>query len=247
MILLRPEDALHKTHLFRLLKGILDNPVLSQNVYFKGGTCAAMLGYLDRFSVDLDFDVKDHADKTVLHKNLTQVFRKEDYKVRQKSNNELFYVLEYQSAKGKRNSIKLGLLKKSSIHNEYKAYYLSEIDRFAVCQTIETMFANKLVSIIDRYKKYKLIAGRDLYDIHYFFLQGYKYEKEIVEDRTHTDVTSYFQILKQFIEQKITGTIISQDLNYLLPHEKFQKIRKALKQETLMFIKDEIRRLKEVR
>jgi len=35
---------------------IYDDPILTDNLYFKGGTCAAMLGYLDRFSVDLDFD-----------------------------------------------------------------------------------------------------------------------------------------------------------------------------------------------
>ena len=57
MILLRPQDTIHKVQLTRLLTEILDNPTLSQNLYFKGGTCAAMLGYLDRFSVDLDFDL----------------------------------------------------------------------------------------------------------------------------------------------------------------------------------------------
>ena len=57
MILLRPQDTIHKVQLTRLLTEILDNSILSQNLYFKGGTCAAILGYLDRFSVDLDFDL----------------------------------------------------------------------------------------------------------------------------------------------------------------------------------------------
>ena len=66
MILLRPQDVFHKVQLTRLLTEILDNSILSQNLYFKGGTCAAILGYLDRFSVDLDFDLKQGADKTKL-------------------------------------------------------------------------------------------------------------------------------------------------------------------------------------
>ena len=57
MIDIRPEDIIHKSYLNRLLMEIIDRPVLSHNLAFKGGTCAAMLGYLDRFSVDLDFDV----------------------------------------------------------------------------------------------------------------------------------------------------------------------------------------------
>ena len=57
MLDLRPEDILHKSNLHRLLMEVVDQPVLAQSLAFKGGTCAAMLGYLDRFSVDLDFDL----------------------------------------------------------------------------------------------------------------------------------------------------------------------------------------------
>jgi predicted nucleotidyltransferase component of viral defense system len=57
----RPQDILHKSYLHRVLAEIVDHPVLSQALAFKGGTCAAMLGYLDRFSIDLDFDVLKHA------------------------------------------------------------------------------------------------------------------------------------------------------------------------------------------
>ncbi|HIP71371.1 MAG TPA: hypothetical protein EYH05_08260, partial [Anaerolineae bacterium] len=49
--------AKHRIQLTRLLTEILDDPYLAASLYFKGGTCAAMLGYLDRFSVDLDFDL----------------------------------------------------------------------------------------------------------------------------------------------------------------------------------------------
>ena len=74
MLNLRPEDSIHKSYLNRLLIEIIDHPVLSQNLAFKGGSCAAMLGYLDRFSVDLDFDVLKNADETVLRQELHQVF-----------------------------------------------------------------------------------------------------------------------------------------------------------------------------
>lgn len=63
MLDLRPEDIINKSYLHRLLAEIVDQPTLGQSLAFKGGTCAAMLGYLDRFSVDLDFDVVRNADE----------------------------------------------------------------------------------------------------------------------------------------------------------------------------------------
>ncbi|KKU06990.1 MAG: hypothetical protein UX11_C0022G0023 [Candidatus Collierbacteria bacterium GW2011_GWC2_45_40] len=42
--------------------------------------------------------------------------------------------------------------------------------------------------------------------------------------------------LIKFIDDKVTDKIITEDLNSLLPLEKFNKIRKVLKQEVLMFL-----------
>ncbi len=49
-------DNIHKAWLYRVLEGIASDKYLPSVLYFKGGTCASMLGWLDRFSVDLDFD-----------------------------------------------------------------------------------------------------------------------------------------------------------------------------------------------
>ena len=63
MILPRIEDAKHKNQLFRLLREILKNNFLASKLQFKGGTYAALRGVLDRFSVDLDFDLVEKAEK----------------------------------------------------------------------------------------------------------------------------------------------------------------------------------------
>ena len=49
-------DNIHKAWLYRVLEAIASDQYLSSVLYFKGGTCASMLGWLDRFSIDLDFD-----------------------------------------------------------------------------------------------------------------------------------------------------------------------------------------------
>ena len=244
MIIPKPQDVFHKIQLYRLLSKILDDPLMSLNVFFKGGTCASMLGYLDRFSIDLDFDLSSSVDKKQIEEHLIKIFSKLSLTLKQQSTNELFYVVGYESKVKERNNIKLSFLPKITKYNIYNSFYLSEIDRYATCQTVETMFSHKLVSLTDRYKKHKMIAGRDLYDIHYFFLNGQTYISQIIEERTGKSVQKYFIELKNFIENKINDKVISEDLNFLLPAEKFKMIRKTIKQETTLFISEEIEKLK---
>src|SRR3989338_2686146 len=106
MILPKFQDAFHKAQLLRLLIEMLDNQQVSQNVYFKGGTCAALLGYIDRFSVDLDFDLKKKADKKIIDGHLRKIFGKLNLKVDKKSKNSLYYLLKYKSESNLRNSLK---------------------------------------------------------------------------------------------------------------------------------------------
>ena len=76
MITLRPADAIHKAYLLRTLTEIADNPILSSFLYFKGGTCASMMGILDRFSIDLDFDLKVGSNEKELRSEFHKIFEK---------------------------------------------------------------------------------------------------------------------------------------------------------------------------
>lgn len=238
MILIKQEDLLHKFQLLKLLTKIVDNPVLSYSIYFKGGTCAAMQGALDRFSVDLDFDLGEGISTSKLRSRFASVFKKLDLTIENNNEKTLFYILKYHAPPNSRNTIKVSVYEEIIKANEYKPVFLPEIDRLVNCQTIETMFANKLVAPVDRYNKHQKIAGRDIYDIHYFFSRGYKFKKEIIEERMKIDVESYIKMLIDFIEKEITETILTQDLSTLLPNDRFQKIRKTLKSEVLIFLKN---------
>jgi len=110
------------------------------------------------------------------------------------------------------------------------------------CQTIETMFANKLVAVTDRYTQHKTIAGRDIYDIHHFFVQGYAYRAEVILERTGLEPKAFFGKLVDFIKGHVTQTIINEDLNSLLPYRQFQQVRKILVPETLALLAREMNR-----
>ena len=238
------EQARHEAYMHRLLVEILDDKYLASNLFFKGGTCARMLGYLDRFSVDLDFDFKKSADKKKFRGKLYSIFNNLGFEIKDESKKALQFFLKYPSLHGERNTIKLELLDKIYRANKYEAQRLSLINRTSMCQTIDTMFGHKLVALIDRYEQGSSIAGRDMYDIHHFFLQGYNYNSEVITERRGVSVLEYFQKLRQFINDKITRRILEEDLNVLLEYEKFRQINKYLKQETLNFIDAEIENLK---
>jgi len=238
------EQARHEAYMYRLLAEILDNRYLVANSFFKGGTCARMLGYLDRFSVDLDFDIKKDADKKKFREILYSIFKDLDIEVKDKSKKALQFFLKYPAPSGKRNTIKIEFLDKIFDANKYEPKYLSPIERTAMCQTIETMFGHKLIALMDRYEQGGSIAGRDIYDIHYFFLQGYDYNSQIIMERRGVSVLKYFQKLRQFVDNRITRKILEEDLNTLLEYEKFKQINKYLKKETLNFIDIEIERLR---
>lgn len=244
MILPKPKEAKHKAWLYRLLAAIYDNRILASALYFKGGTCAAMRGWLDRFSIDLDFDfVAAKTEVEAVRKNMEKTFKALGLTVKEKSRSVPQYFLKYPAKEDERNTIKIDVTMPPPRANKYEAAELKEIDRIVMCQTIETMFANKLVALIDRYETNNSIAGRDIYDIHYFFLNGFGYDKEVIEERRNKPLIIFFKELIEFIEKNISETIIDQDINTLLAYDKFRKIRKVLKRETLMFLRDEARRL----
>lgn len=223
----------------RLLMEIIDQPLLAQNLAFKGGTCAAMLGYLDRFSVDLDFDVIHEAGEVDLREAFHKTFDQLGFEVTLEFDKALFFQLKYPSQPGKRSTLKASASSMKVKANQYRVQYFSEIDRLMNSQTIETMFANKLVAVMDRYAQHKTVAGRDIYDIHHFFVQGYAYHSAVIRERTGLEPAEYFSRLIEFIKANVNQTVINEDLNSLLPNRQFQQIRKILLPETLSFLERE--------
>jgi len=245
MIVPHPEDAIHKAWLYRLLSALVDDMLLASVLRFKGGTCAAILGYLDRFSVNLDFDLVKTSVDTLpsVREKMEAVFNDLGLEIKDASTNTAQYFLRYPVVGGGRNSLKVDVTFPPVAANTYQTVRLSEIDRLVVCQTVETMFANKLVALIDRYEKKEALAGRDMYDIHHFFLRGFRYTEEVIRERRGTDIETFFEQLIDFVGKHVTEKMLTEDLNPLLPYAEFSKLRKVLKQETLMFLHDELKRV----
>ena len=204
MLLDNPRDSLHKAMLYRLLMVILDEKTLAEQLYFKGGTAAALLGWLDRFSIDLDFDGARGMDKQKIRTIVQKVVASSGFSIKEQAKRELYFVLQYPAPKLARNTLKLSIIDHVVKANIYQPYFLADINRYAICQSKETMFANKLVAVTDRYQKYRTVAGRDIYDIHHFFTKGFGYNEAVITERTGLAADVYIRKLAKFIQEKVT-------------------------------------------
>ncbi|MBI5414815.1 nucleotidyl transferase AbiEii/AbiGii toxin family protein [Candidatus Peregrinibacteria bacterium] len=245
MLIPRKEDAIHKAWLLRLLTAICEHPICARSLAFKGGTCAAMRGFLDRFSVDLDFDIlAEEQDIPSLRKALETVFTNLNLTIKDSSKKIPQYFVQYPVKNPQsRNTIKIDMLFPPPKKNEYEMVRLPEIDRVMKCQTRETMVANKFVALIARSERTGKIAGRDLFDVHHFLLQGYSYNTEIIPELRQCSLQVFFRDLINFVEKNVTRTLIDQDLNVLLPLTEFRAVRNILKEEIIRLLRDELQRV----
>jgi len=244
MTLSHKNDAIHKAWLYRLLEAIADDAMLASVLWFKGGTCAAMLNWLDRFSVDLDFDYAGKVGDVQKTRNaLEKVALGLGLTIKDSSKKGIQYFFRYDNKASGRNTIKIDAAFPLFETSTYAPQRFIEIDRIMTCQTKETMVAHKLVALIDRFEKTGHIAGRDMYDIHEFLINGFGYAHTVIQERRQCTVKEFFKHLLSFVDREVTQTVVTEDLSTLLPLEVFKRIRKVLKREVMTLLADEIQRL----
>ena len=230
----RQTEMPHKLALYSLLQKLLSDPFIANNIYFKGGTCAAMLNYLDRFSIDLDFDLLDKSKKIQLRQSIHQVIKNLGYSIKDESRQHLQFFLKYRDLKNERNTLKLEISDLVSKANQYQKTYLIEIDKYCQAQTVQTMFANKMVALKARWEEGKGVAGRDMYDLHHFFKQGYAINQAVIVDLRKIPYLDYLSELIIFIKKNVSEQILYEDLNPLISKNKLSLVVPLIKSEVLI-------------
>ncbi len=242
MIVPNKDSIKHKNQIYKLLREILKNPLLSQELMFKGGTYASLRGVLDRFSVDLDFDLPKKNNKGDIRKECYKIFKDLNLEIKDESKKYLQFFLKYDAPEGARNTLKLEINDDVSEYNEYEKVLLEQINMYCNGQTLDTMFANKLVACKARYDKNGKIAGRDFYDIYKFFLQGLDVNTKVVEDKMGMGYIEYLESLILFVGEHLTDKLLNQDLNPLLKQREIDDLLPHLKDDIVIFLQDEISR-----
>ena len=164
----------HKTILFQILKDIYSDTSISPFLGFKGGTAALMFYGLNRFSVDLDFDLLVESKEDVVFSRVTEIVKgygnlKESYKKRF----NLFCLLSYEN---KSHNIKIEINRRQfDSKYEIKSYLGVSMQ----VMTKEDMFAHKLMAMYERMGK----TSRDIYDVWFFLQNRFPVNQKIVENR----------------------------------------------------------------
>ena len=224
---MKPNISQHRNILLKILKDIYSDITLSSLLGFKGGTALYFFYGLDRFSVDLDFDLLDSSKERLVFERIEELILAHGA-IRQKINKKytIFFLLSYD--KGSWN-IKLEINKRN-FGSKYEIKNYLGIPMLVM--RIEDMFAHKLAAITER----KALASRDIYDI-YFFLRGsYHVNKNIVEKRTGMDFKDYITKCISYIEN-IPETRMLSGIGDLLSEEKKEWIRGNLKKEVIFLLR----------
>lgn len=247
MLIPQPKDAFHKRQLISLLRGILSDPQLSNSLYFKGGSYAALMGYLNRFSVDLDFDIMTNDQQAIeqIKTRLHGLFGNLNLKVADQSQHYLQFFLKYKSSPRTRNTLKLEVSDRVSPENEYETVTLKELGIVCRAQTLSTMVANKMVATLSRYEQKGKPAGRDFFDIREFLLAGYPVNQKVVKERTGMPYIEYVERILEFVQHKLKSNDLYMDLNSLLPPYNFKNKVDQIIPDLKILLADELARAKE--
>lgn len=215
----------HEQILKNILRDIYTATDLQAKLAFKGGTCLYLFYGLDRFSVDLDFNLTaDDLNEGLITGILNRYLKIDDNMNKYLT---LIWVGSYEKDKPK---IKLEINKR-----DYPDKYTNK-DFYGI--TIPTlspdcMFAHKLCAITDRPK----LQNRDLYDAHFMFTKQFEINEEIIKIRTGKTVKQYFADLVRFIEKNVKPNTILEGLGELLNNNQKDRVKATLIRDLLFDLK----------
>lgn len=219
--------ARHKIILFEILKEIYADPLLNVNLGFKGGTAAFMFYDLDRFSVDLDFDLLDKTKEDQIFTKVQSLLPKygnikEEYKKRF----NLFFLLSYQ--KGLQN-IKIEINRRD---NESQYELKNYLGVSMLVMKKEDMFANKLLAMSERIER----TSRDIYDVRFFLSHNFPVNRKLIE---HRSGLSYQQFIKNCLKslEKFDNRHILNGLGELLSGRQKDQVKATLLRDTLALLR----------
>lgn len=213
----------HKSVLLALLKDIYADPRVGPFVGFKGGTAATMFYGLDRFSVDLDFDllVADKAEQ-VLSAIIPIASKYGTIKDQRQKHFGLLCALSYA---GQAKHIKIEV---STRPTNAKYELRTHLGISMLVMNLADMVANKLLAMSERWNK----TSRDIFDVWFFLSHISPINEQIIIDRsgkTFTELAA--QCIKDL--QKISEQEVLRGLGELLTEAQKYWARAKLIQETI--------------
>lgn len=220
----------HKNILIRILKDIFTDPTVGPVLGFKGGTAAYLFYGLNRFSVDLDFDLLDKNKEERVFERIKKILENHGtLKECRKKRYSLFYLLSYHDKERDAQNIKIEINRRDFGSKYELKSYLGIAMKVMVK---EDMAAHKLVAMYERKGK----TNRDIFDVHFFLQNNWPINREILETRTRFPYLKFLGICIDIVEKK-SGRGILSGIGELPGEHQKQWVRSKLKTETLFLLR----------
>lgn len=220
----------HKSILIRILRDIYTNMIIGPFLGFKGGTAVYLFYDLNRFSVDLDFDLLDETKEDLIFKEVKKIL--ESYgtiKEARRKRYNLFYLLSYDNKVQGAQNVKVEINRRDFGSNYEVKSYLGISMKVMVK---EDMAAHKLVAMYERIGK----TNRDIYDVWFFLYNNWPINEKIIEKRTGLDYTKFLQKCINSLEKMSSRNILA-GMGELLDEKQKAWVKSKLKDETIFSLK----------
>lgn len=217
----------HKTILFQILKDIYSDTSVAPFLGFKGGSAALMFYGLDRFSVDLDFDLLDESKEDIIFEKVIAIAKKYGMlKELYKKRFNLFCLLSYED---KAQNIKVEINKRQfGSTYEIKTY----LGVSMLVMKKQDMFAHKLIAMSERIGK----TNRDIYDVWFFLAHRFPINEEIIKKRSSMPLAKFLKKCINRIETVNIREILAGMGELLTPKQKAWA-KTNLQKETIALLK----------
>lgn len=217
----------HKNILLQILKDVYYNTSIAPHLGFKGGTAALLFYELNRYSVDLDFDLLDESKEQVVFDALQKIAA--SYGGMVDSRIKRFNLVNIVSYDTKSQNIKIEVNRRN-FGSKYVTKILFGIPMLVMVR--EDMFAHKLMAMHERVGK----TSRDIYDVWFFMKHNWPINKEIIEQRSGKTFKEILEITAGQLE-KLNNRRILDGLGEFLSEPQKDWARAKLRTETIFLLK----------
>lgn len=218
---------IHRSIMLQILKDIYSDTTISPFLGFKGGTAAYLFYNLNRFSVDLDFDLLDKTREDYIFERVGQIVKNYgNLKEAKKKRFNLFFLLSYEE---KAQNLKIEINRRS-FGSRYEVKTYLGISMLVMIR--EDMFAHKLMAMYERIGK----ANRDIYDVWFFLKNNWPINKAIIEKRTEMNLKEWLPQCIDLLEKMDNRNILA-GLGEVLDEKQKAWVKTKLKGDTLFLLK----------